>query len=296
MGRFVWLIAGMMYLFAPASAMKNSSNSLHLHKNLQQLSIQEIDQLLQTLQREQPQFEDRIRLIALARLGTPFDWQAIGEGSGIEPAPIFRLDKTNCTAFVLTTMALASAQSYHEAESLMTFLNYYPPSVGQNPISYRNRIHFTSDRLLTSPYFEIITSAVADPTRLDTVRLVLNRQEDGTHFLPIDWEKKVELAYLPKAHITRELLQQLPAVCGVAVIPKELFKSGIIVGHEGILIDGKDFVHASKYTRRVVREDFYRYTRKRKKHILTPVCDGIVLYQMKAVTPAATVSRQSPKP
>lgn len=296
MSKLIWLITGIMCLVAPASQAQHPGNTSYRYKNLQQLSIQEIDQFLLNLQREQPQFEDRIRAIVLARLGTPFDWHAIGEGSGIEPAPMFRLDKTNCTAFVLTTMALASARSYHEAESLMTCLNYYPLPEGQNPISYHNRIHFTSDRLLTSPYFKLITTSIAAPTMLDTVRLVLNRQEDGTHFLPLAWEKEVELAYIPKTYVTPELLQRLPAVCGVAIIQKELFKNGIIIGHEGIIINGKDFVHASKYTRRVVREDFYRYTRKRKKYLLTPVCDGIVLYQMKTLTPPATLSSQTQKP
>ncbi|MDZ7263330.1 MAG: DUF1460 domain-containing protein [candidate division KSB1 bacterium] len=294
--KWLWLIAGIMGLFNPAFPVEKFNTSSKFQKHFQYFSRKEVNQFLETLQREGVQFEDRIRVIATARLGTPFEWQAIGEGSGIEPAPIFRIDRTNCTAFILTTMALASAQSFHQAESLMTYLNYYPLPAGQNPVSYHNRIHFTSDRLLTSPYFEIITNAIAEPTMLDTARVILNRQEDGTHFLPLDWEKEVELAYIPRTHITPALLQRLPAVCGVAVVQKELFKNGIIIGHEGILLDGKDFIHSSKYTRRVVREDFYRYTRKRKKYVLTPVCDGIVLYQMKPVTPVHSLSVQPQKP
>lgn len=256
-----------------------------LTKRFHQMTAKEIDQLLVTLHEKYSNFQDRLKVIVELRLRTPYEFKALGEGrNGFEPNPVFRIDKTNCTAFVLTSMALASARSYQQAESLMTYLNYHPAPPDQNPISYKNRIHFTSHRLLTSSYFDLITTSVAQPEELDTVRIVLNRQSDGSHFLPIDWEKEVELPYIPKQFINATLLKKLPAICGVGVIQTELFKKGIAIAHEGMIFEGQDFIHASKYSRKVIRERFLKYTRKKKKESNEPVCDGIVLYLMRAVT------------
>ncbi len=262
------------------NSMENSSPS---SKKFFRLKTDEINELLPKLHKKFPDFENRLHALSRIRLDTPYEFKAIGDGSGFEPKPIFRVDKTNCTVFVLTNMALASALNYQQAESLMTYLNYYPTAGNKNQISYENRRHFTADRLLTSDYFELITTSIAQPMELDTVHLVLNRQDDGSPFLPIDWEKEIELPYIPKKLITRQFLERLPAVCGVGVIQKELFKKGIVIAHEGIIFNGKNFIHASKFTRKVVRQDFLRYSRKRKLGTKEPVCDGIVFYLMKQV-------------
>ncbi len=258
-------------------------NLLPSSKKFFRLTINDINELLPKFHDQFPDFQTRLDVLSQLRIGTPYEFKAIGDGYGFEPNPIFRVDKTNCTAFVLTNIALASALSYQQAESLMICLNYYPMPDGKNPVSYQNRQHFTCDRLLTSKYFRLITTFMAKPSELDTISLVLNRQSNGSHFLPIDWEKPIELPYVPKEFITREFLQGLPAVCGVGIIQKELFKNGIAIAHEGFLFDGKDFIHASTDARRVKREDFFRYSRKRKKGSLLPVCDGIVLYLIKEV-------------
>ncbi len=256
----------------------STENLLPPSKKFFRLTNIEIDELLPKLHDQFPDFQTRLYMLSQLRLGTPYELKALGDGNGFEPNPIFRIDKTNCTAFVLTNIALANAMSYQQAESLMAYLNYYPAPDGKNPISYQNRRHFTSDRLLTSEYFQLITTVMAQPSELDTVRLILNRQSDGSHFLPINWEKEIELPYVPKEFITPQFLKRLPPVCGIGIIQKELFKKGIAVAHEGFLFDGQDFIHASGDTRKVKREDFYRYSRKRKKGSLRPVCDGIVLY------------------
>jgi hypothetical protein len=269
-----------LYLLITFSSLENLLPS---PKKFFRLTTNEINELLPKLHNLFPDFQSRIRALSQLRLGTPYELKAVGEGFGFEPKPIFRIDKTNCTAFVLTNIALASARSYQLAESLMTYLNYYQVPDGKNPVTYKNRIHFTSDRLLTSEYFELITTTLAQPQQLDTAHLVLNRQSNGSHFLPIDWEKGIELPFIRKQFITPELLKKLPAVCGVGIIQQELFKKGIAIAHEGFLFDGKDFIHASIDAGKVKREDFLRYCRKKKKGSLMPVCDGIVLYLMREV-------------
>lgn len=252
-------------------------------KKFHQFSPEKITQLLPELFQKYPNFEDRLKAIALARLGTPYDLKATGDGSGFEAAPIFRTNVTNCTIFVLTNIALASSKTYQQAESAMVKLNYYPVPTGQNPVYYENRIHFTTDRLLTSKYFELITTKIAKQGELDTIKLTLNRQNDGSFFLPVAWEKYVELPFIPQKHITAKLLKNLPAVCGVGIIRQGLFSKGIIVAHEGLVFDGKNFVHASRDANKVIQQDFYLYTQKKQKGSGKPVCDGIIIYSVKQV-------------
>ena len=247
------------------------------------MSIEEIDEFLPKFHKQIPDFQNRIRALCHLRLGTPYSWKALGDGSGYEPNPVFRVSKTNCTVQILTNVALASAQSFHQAESLMAYINYYPVADGQNPIHYKNRRHYTSDRLLTSEYFETITTSIAYVEELDSVCLVLNRQKDGSYFLPVEWEKKIVLPYIPQKNISKNLLKRLPPVCGVGIVRKSIFKKGIIIAHEGIILDGITFVHASLAAKKVVSEDFYSYLQKRNKRSGKLISDGIVLYLMKEV-------------
>ena len=91
----------------------------------------------------------------------------------------------------------------------------------------------------------------------------------------------MQLPFIPKKFINQELLSRLPELCGVGIVQKELFKKGIVIAHEGILVKGTEFIHASKFAGKVVREDFYRYTRKLRLEDRKPVCDGVVFYLMK---------------
>jgi hypothetical protein len=251
-----------------------------LTKKMATMTRQEIDQLLPLLHQKFPAFDDRLRELCRLRLDTPYDLKALGDGAGREPNPVFRVDRTNCTVQILTNVALASAFSYQQAESLMAYINYYPAAAGTNPISYETRRHFTSDRLLSSDYFEAITATIAGPSELDTARVVLNRQRDGSHLLPIAWEKKIELPYIPQSKVTQALLKRLPGVVGVGLVRTSLFSKGIIIAHEGMILDGKNFVHASSTAMKVVNEDFYSYIQKMKKNG-RPLSDGIVIYLMK---------------
>ena len=250
---------------------------LEQQKKMYLMSPAEVDGFLRQLHDCFPRFEDRLRALSLVRLDTPYDWKAIGDGKGYEPNPVFTVSKTNCTVQILTNAALSHGLAYAEAESLMAFINYYPVDAGQNPVRYENRRHYTSDRILTSPYFEEFTSRVGKPNELDSIQLVLNRKQDGTHFLPVDWEKEVMLPYMPTAKITAEFLERLPEVCGVGIIRKKLFKLGVIIAHEGMIFDGKTFVHASSRAKKVVAEDFLAYCSSNKG------MHGAVFYLFKKV-------------
>ena len=79
------------------------------------------------------------------------------------------------------------------------------------------------------------------------------------------------------------MTKSFPKVCGVGVVRHELFEKGIIIGHEGMVFDGEFFVHASGEAGKVIKENFYQYTQKRRKQDKKFICDGIVVYEMKEV-------------
>jgi hypothetical protein len=50
--------------------------------------------------------------------------------------------------------------------------------------------------------------------------------------------------YIPRRGFTPQMLAPLPRVLGIAFVKKANWDQGLIVGHEGLLIDG-DLYHAS---------------------------------------------------
>ncbi|MEE8335676.1 MAG: hypothetical protein V3S48_04500, partial [Candidatus Neomarinimicrobiota bacterium] len=74
--------------------------------------------------------------------------------------------------------------------------------------------------------------------------------------------------------ITEDLLAKLPPVCGVACVKKAWFKLGLVIAHEGIIVDKKNIVHASSEYGRTVNTDFLKYYYRDSG----PLFDGIMLF------------------
>jgi len=106
-------------------------------KKLYELSSTEIDSLLEEVWQRFPEEEERLKALAILRLGTPYQLGCLGEESGRDKDPIFRLDVTDCTAFILTNTALLLSKNLEEAREMMRFLNYQP---GED-ITFENRLH-----------------------------------------------------------------------------------------------------------------------------------------------------------
>jgi hypothetical protein len=221
-----------------------------------------------------PELDARIRAILIARLGTPVRLGCLGEGAPPDTEPVFRLDEADCTVLVLTTAALAHARTVAEAESNMAFANYREVD-GKRRITYEDRLHFTEDRLDASPYFRDITSSVVPESLLASVTLTLNRKKDGGELLPIHWERQITLRYLPTASATPRLLRGFPRLVGVAIVKKATFPIGLAIAHEGVLLDGESFIHASSEERRVVKVSFQEYLAKHGKF------DGLIFYEFR---------------
>jgi len=201
----------------------------------------DMDVLLPELHRRFPAFDDRMKALAQMYRGAPYaadplinetkDWLPYGS--------------TNCTMFILYEEAFANSRCMAEAREHMRLLHYRGGRIG-----YAWRYHFTEDRI-TDPansYFaETTRNYVRDAQSLRRISLELNRMKDGSLLFGDRlgrWTKKVALSYIPRAGFTMGMLAPLPRVLGIAFVKKANWDKGLIVGHEGLLIDG-DLYHAS---------------------------------------------------
>lgn len=237
-----------------------------------------VNKILIELNKRFPNFEDRLRAIALMRVGTPYVGGCLGEGPGNIPdeEPVFKTDVVDCTVFILTNSALAHAKNYKQAEEMMKKLNYYnPPIIGDKVVSYENRLHFTEERLSVCPYYKDITKELLPAVNISKITLTLNKKSDGSKLLNIPWEKKVTISYIPSSQINAKLLKKLPKVCGVAFVREKNSKIGIFVSHEGMIIDNKWLIHADSIAKEVKKVDFMKYYFEDAP----PYFDGVIIYK-----------------
>jgi len=245
-------------------------------KKLYELDSREINSIFQELRERFAEEGERLKALATLRLGTPYQIGCLGEESGRDKDPLFRLDVTDCTAFILTNIALLHSKDLGEAQEMMKSLNYRT----NRDITFENRLHFTIDRNMTSPYFRNITEEIAGTDRVIEINLVLNKiKEDGSRLIDINWEKEVVLKYIPNKYITKNLIDKLPKSVGIAFIRKEDARIGLDVAHEGFLFDNQLFLHASSIEKKVVAINFWDYYFTEDNY--TPRFDGVIFFEIK---------------
>lgn len=207
---------------------------------LHEASWAEIDSLLNDPRWTGRTAEEKLEILADLRTGTPYELGCLGEGREPDEDPVFRLDRADCTVLVVTNAALLHARSVEDAFRWMERIHYR-----DGRPSFETRYHFTSDRIDSSPFFEDITALAAPDSVLAPIEAKLNRKEGGERLLPLPWERTIALRYLPSGAFTAEILEKLPVPCGVAFLNEKNVRSGFIVSHEGILLDGGILHHAS---------------------------------------------------
>ncbi len=257
---------------------------VYSQKKLYQSTTVEINLTLKELQQRFPDKDERLKALSILRLGTPYQLSCLGEEFGRDKDPIFRLDVTDCTVFVLTNAALLHSQTFKEAEEMMRFLNYRPEKNLETEkieykITFENRLHFTADRNIASLYFQDVTEQVIGPSGIKEKKVILNKiKTDGKRLIDIDWEKEVKMKYILNEYITEEFLAGLPKAIGVAFIREGDEEIGLDVRHEGFLFAGELFFHASSVEKKVVVRDFFEYYFKKNG---SSQFDGIILFEIK---------------
>ncbi len=244
-------------------------------KKLYELDSREINSILQKL-RERFVEEERLKVLATLRLGTPYQLGCLGEESGRDKDPLFRLDVTDCTAFILTNIALLHSKDLEEAQEMMKSLNYRT----NRDITFENRLHFTIDRNMTSPYFRDITEEIVGMDKVIAINIILNKiKEDDNRLIDINWEKEMTLKYIPNRYITKDLIDKLPKSVGIAFIREEDAQIGLNVAHEGFLFDNQLFLHASSIEEKVVAINFWDYYFTGDDY--TPRFDGVIFFEIR---------------
>jgi hypothetical protein len=245
-----------------------------------QVQPADLEKILPEFQARYPDYKERLRAIAEWRIGTPYKIFNLGEEQGPDPDPIFRLDVSDCTSHVLTSMTLAESTSWQEARRHIIDLHYKPGSTGVTKATYAKRWHYTADRIMHHPMTPEISHNYVPRDKMRSVDIILNKKQDGSEFLALDWSLPVTVHYIPNDLITGELLKQLPALVGVAFVKESYFKMGIVMAHEGMLLDGKYLLHAGQSAKETVQEDFMAYYFTGSG----PKFDGIMLYDFKPMT------------
>ena len=223
------------------------------------LSQEKVDEILPLFQNRFPDFQTRLKYIALWRVGTPYEIFKLGEEVEPDTDPIIRYDVSDCTGHNLTCLAAAKSYSWNEARDHMIDIHYKPDASGQKQPLYKSRWHYTADRITQHPNTVDITKTLLPLTALDSLDITLNQKASGEEFLDLDWKRPVTIHYIPNHQITAELLAKLPAIAGVAFVKPKYFKMGIVMGHEGMIIDRKYLLHASQSAGETVKQDFLDY-------------------------------------
>ena len=223
------------------------------------LNKNEFSGIIQEFSERFPDFNDRLTQFSKWQVGKPYKIFCLGEEILPDLDPIFRMDVSDCTVHILTSLASIQSRNWDQAKSNLIRIHYKADIDGMNTPSYKKRWHFTSDRVLNNPSTKNITDSLIDEQNIERVELILNQKENGDEFLDLDWTKKVNIGYIPNNLIKNELLSKLPNIVGVAFIKKSYFKMGLAIAHEGMVIDNQDIIHASQEYEKTVRMNFLDY-------------------------------------
>lgn len=223
------------------------------------LTPTQVDSLLPQFTERYPAFDARLAALISWRIGTPYEIFKLGEEIEPDPDPLLRLDVSDCTGHILTSMAIAQSNSWDQSRTNMIRIHYKADEQGRKTPTYRSRWHYTTDRILSNPSTVNITGSLLPKDQLIPVTLTLNKKVDGDEFLDLDWSRDVSIYYIPSEKIDQALLDKLPDICGVAFVKPAYFDMGMIIAHEGMLINQKDLIHASQSAGETVRVDFLNY-------------------------------------
>ena len=172
-----------------------------------------------------------------------------------------------------------SSRSWGETKNKMIDIHYKPNEQNIKQAEYKNRWHYTSDRILNNPYTVNITNELALKNELEEIELTLNEKSDGSEFLKLDWNMNGRFKFIRSEFVDDKLLEKLPPVCGVAFVKKAYVKNGILIAHEGFVIDQKTLIHASSASKKTIQEDLLNYLSGKKESKF----DGVMFYKISSI-------------
>tara|TARA_B100001939_G_scaffold185855_1_gene160071 strand:- start:511 stop:1356 length:846 start_codon:yes stop_codon:yes gene_type:complete len=238
------------------------------------ISEEEFTRIIPMFHKKFPDFHDRLKAFSSWQIGTPYKIFCLGEEIDPDPDPIFRLDVSDCTVHILTNLASIQSQSWEESKSKIIKIHYKENEKGIAVPNYKDRWHFTTDRIQKNPSTRDITRSVAATKDLERIDITLNEKNNGKEFLDLGWQRKTTAYFIPSDKISMKVMSNLPEVVGVAFVKRSYFKMGLVVAHEGIIVDQKDIIHASQEFEKTVQMNFMEYYFENE----SPRFDGIMLF------------------
>lgn len=209
--------------------------------------------------------EDRLIKIINFRLATPYKISPFKLEKRNE-IPFFPLNFSDCTSFVLTSIALAISENFDEAKKKIVKLHYR-----DEIISYENRYHFTEERITQTKYFKNISNKVS--TDYKSVYVTLNKKSDGTNLLNINFNKRIKIDYIPIEYYSEALKNIKDKIVNIAFCKLKNIQNGHLISHEAFLLKSKYLIHSSKDKGKVVKIDISNYLKKVK-------FDGIIIIKL----------------
>ena len=179
----------------------------------------------------------------------------------------------------MTSLAFAESFTWQNARDAMVDIHYKMDENGEKIPTYISRWHYTSDRILHHDRTMDITSSVAQKNDLEKVEIELNKKDDGSEFLDLNWSSNESIYYIPSEKINEDVLLNLPQVCGVAFVKRKYFKLGIVIAHEGYIIDKTNLIHASSEYKKTMNVNFIDYYFQNGE----PKFDGVMFYKINPI-------------
>lgn len=210
-------------------------------------------------------------------VAAPYVLSPLGEGSGPDADPRFRLDAFDCTTFVETALAMTLCDELPEARALLDRIRYHgPPSFGA-------RRHLMTSQwipgLIAEGHLVDITKKVGGVwTRTATLELTderwARRRVAKELVLPEVPLGTWRLDYLPVADLAH-FADQIPAGTIINVVRADAPSSPDLITHQALVLmrpDGTRFVrHASPVSRRVVDETITKIITRYQKPRAWPI-------------------------
>jgi N-acetylmuramoyl-L-alanine amidase-like len=207
-----------------------------LSSPVSQLSEQDLDARL--AQVHTLSFGERIDRLSGVFLGTPYGEFPLGDGSGPEPWPRWRIDKVDCQTYVETVLAMANARSLAEAKHVLDDIRY------KGDPSFENRNHFTEAQWLPANiekgYFTDEVPAIDGRAPTETLTLVhaqwskvqVLRRLANIHNIP---DGKYRVRYLPLDELRKYVKNIEPGT--IIMVVREHDPNRVVrISHMGFVI------------------------------------------------------------
>ena len=203
-----------------------------------------------------PDISARIEFLSRRFLGISYRESTLIGDMVIPEELVVNLEGVDCFTFIDYIEAMRLSESFPEFMDNLKKVRYKFGSV-----SFENRNHFFSDwKEFNSGFVHDITEEVGG-LKTKKILKILNRNEDGSYFLPGIAPVEREISYIPSPAIDGPFLEKIRTGDYIGIYSHA---AGLDVSHVGVFISegGKSYLrHTSSQPefRKVIDQDFQEY-------------------------------------